>query len=171
MSVLVFHHGTHLFSLLFVLPLVLLFVVTRSSTRLRRSALARWLSSERSSPRYVAETHLQLPISDTFIQAGLPAGVFNFLTIDRTDAPVLTTEMIAHPLVRKINVSYLFCRSISQEIWYTNFLILSSAEVNVLEKLLLPKPPSGSSLASSNSVVNRPSSYVVIDLCAPDSID
>lgn len=39
-------------------------------------------------------------------QAGLPDGVLNYISISRESAPALTAEMIAHPLVRKINVCY-----------------------------------------------------------------
>lgn len=36
-------------------------------------------------------------------EAGLPAGVLNYISIDRSDAPARTAEMIAHKAVRRIN--------------------------------------------------------------------
>lgn len=49
----------------------------------------------------------QAIICDLFEEAGLPAGVFNFISTSRENAPRLTAEIIANPLVRKINVSTL----------------------------------------------------------------
>ncbi|KAK7687896.1 hypothetical protein QCA50_009115 [Cerrena zonata] len=46
-------------------------------------------------------------LGEVFTEAGLPAGVFNFISMDRNDAPALTAEIIAHPLIRQIN----FCGS------------------------------------------------------------
>jgi len=40
-----------------------------------------------------------------FAEAGLPPGVLNFLSTSKETAPALTAEIIAHPLVRKVNVS------------------------------------------------------------------
>ncbi|GAV99230.1 aldehyde dehydrogenase [Lentinula edodes] len=45
----------------------------------------------------------QAIICDLFEEAGLPAGVFNFISTSRENAPRLTAEIIANPLVRKIN--------------------------------------------------------------------
>ncbi|KAK7687883.1 hypothetical protein QCA50_009102 [Cerrena zonata] len=53
------------------------------------------------SPRSLAT------IGEVLTEAGLPAGVLNFISINRSEAPTLTTEMIANPLIRKIN----FCGS------------------------------------------------------------
>ncbi|KAG7097743.1 hypothetical protein E1B28_005064 [Marasmius oreades] len=41
-------------------------------------------------------------ICELFKEAGLPDGVFNFVSISREDTPRLTAEIIAHPSVRKI---------------------------------------------------------------------
>ncbi|KAJ7636930.1 Aldehyde/histidinol dehydrogenase [Roridomyces roridus] len=38
-----------------------------------------------------------------FHEAGFPSGVLNYISMSRETAPVLTAEIIAHPLVRKIN--------------------------------------------------------------------
>ncbi|KAJ7484397.1 Aldehyde/histidinol dehydrogenase [Mycena latifolia] len=38
-----------------------------------------------------------------FHEAGLPNGVVNYLSMSRESSPALTAEIIAHPLVRKIN--------------------------------------------------------------------
>ncbi|KAJ7512450.1 Aldehyde/histidinol dehydrogenase [Mycena galericulata] len=38
-----------------------------------------------------------------FHEAGLPSGVLNYISMSRETAPALTAEVIAHPLVRKIN--------------------------------------------------------------------
>ncbi|KAJ7735095.1 Aldehyde/histidinol dehydrogenase [Mycena maculata] len=38
-----------------------------------------------------------------FHEAGLPSGVLNYISMSRESAPALTAEIIAHPLVRKIN--------------------------------------------------------------------
>jgi len=53
--------------------------------------------SSENSPRS------QAIIFELLQEAGLPAGVFNFISTSRETAPQLTAEMIAHPLVRKIN--------------------------------------------------------------------
>ncbi|KAI0073259.1 aldehyde dehydrogenase [Panus rudis PR-1116 ss-1] len=45
----------------------------------------------------------QAIVAELLTEAGLPAGVLNFISMDRKDAASLTSEMIAHPLVRKIN--------------------------------------------------------------------
>ncbi|KAJ3720157.1 aldehyde dehydrogenase [Lentinula raphanica] len=45
----------------------------------------------------------QAIICDLFEEAGLPPGVFNFISTSRENAPRLTAEIIANPLVRKIN--------------------------------------------------------------------
>ncbi|KAJ4483628.1 aldehyde dehydrogenase domain-containing protein [Lentinula aciculospora] len=45
----------------------------------------------------------QAIICDLFEEAGLPSGVFNFISTSRENAPRLTAEIIANPLVRKIN--------------------------------------------------------------------
>ncbi|CAL1715241.1 unnamed protein product [Somion occarium] len=45
----------------------------------------------------------QAIVAELFKEAGLPDGVLNFISMDRKDASTLTAEMIAHPLVRKIN--------------------------------------------------------------------
>lgn len=37
-------------------------------------------------------------------QAGLPKGVLNFVSTSKEDSPSRIAEIIAHPLVRKINV-------------------------------------------------------------------
>ncbi|TCD67451.1 hypothetical protein EIP91_012368 [Steccherinum ochraceum] len=42
-------------------------------------------------------------VAELFLEAGLPKGVLNFISMDRNDAPALTREIIANPLVRKIN--------------------------------------------------------------------
>ncbi|CAL1715140.1 unnamed protein product [Somion occarium] len=42
-------------------------------------------------------------VAELLKEAGLPPGVLNFVSMDRQDAPELTAEIIAHPLVRKIN--------------------------------------------------------------------
>lgn len=39
-----------------------------------------------------------------FHEAGIPSGVLNYISMSRESAPALTAEIIAHPLVRKINV-------------------------------------------------------------------
>ncbi|ESK92591.1 vanillin dehydrogenase [Moniliophthora roreri MCA 2997] len=41
-------------------------------------------------------------VCELFQEAGLPDGVFNFLSISAQDTPERTKEIIAHPLVRKI---------------------------------------------------------------------
>ncbi|KIK67878.1 hypothetical protein GYMLUDRAFT_36676 [Collybiopsis luxurians FD-317 M1] len=45
----------------------------------------------------------QFVVVELLREAGLPAGVFNFISTSREDAPRLTAQIIAHPLVRKIN--------------------------------------------------------------------
>ncbi|KAI0075312.1 aldehyde dehydrogenase [Panus rudis PR-1116 ss-1] len=45
----------------------------------------------------------QAIVAELFQEAGLPNGVLNYISVDRSDAPALTAEAIAHPLVRKIN--------------------------------------------------------------------
>ncbi|THH30801.1 hypothetical protein EUX98_g3381 [Antrodiella citrinella] len=42
-------------------------------------------------------------VAELFTEAGLPDGVLNFISMDRKDAPKLTNEIIAHPLVKSIN--------------------------------------------------------------------
>ncbi|KAH8093260.1 aldehyde dehydrogenase [Cristinia sonorae] len=42
-------------------------------------------------------------VAEVLFEAGLPRGVLNFLCMDTQDAPSLTSEIIAHPLIRKIN--------------------------------------------------------------------
>ncbi|TCD71815.1 hypothetical protein EIP91_003158 [Steccherinum ochraceum] len=42
-------------------------------------------------------------VAEVLFEAGLPRGVLNFLSMDKQDAPSLTSEIIAHPLIRKIN--------------------------------------------------------------------
>lgn len=41
------------------------------------------------------------------LQAGLPPGVLNFVPMSREDSPTLIQQIIAHPLVRKVTVSFL----------------------------------------------------------------
>ncbi|KAF9260621.1 aldehyde dehydrogenase [Marasmius fiardii PR-910] len=48
------------------------------------------------SPRACAVVH------ELFQEAGLPNGVYNFVSISKEDTPRLTSEIIAHPLVRKV---------------------------------------------------------------------
>lgn len=43
-------------------------------------------------------------MAELFQEAGLPKGVLNFVSMSKEAAPSLTAELIAHPLVRKINV-------------------------------------------------------------------
>ena len=57
------------------------------------------LKSSEYSPRS------QALVVELFQEAGVPAGVLNFISISRENAPALTAEIIAHPLVRNINVS------------------------------------------------------------------
>ncbi len=57
------------------------------------------LKSSELSPRS------QFIVAELFQEAGLPAGVFNLVSVSREDSPALTAEIIAHPFVRKINVS------------------------------------------------------------------
>ncbi|KAH8083756.1 aldehyde dehydrogenase [Cristinia sonorae] len=45
----------------------------------------------------------QAIVFELFQEAGLPNGVLNFISMDRDDASELTKDIIAHPLVRKIN--------------------------------------------------------------------
>ncbi|THH15081.1 hypothetical protein EUX98_g9521 [Antrodiella citrinella] len=42
-------------------------------------------------------------VVELLTEAGLPKGVLNFISMDRKDAPELTREIIAHPLIRAIN--------------------------------------------------------------------
>ena len=39
------------------------------------------------------------------VQAGLPKGVLNFVSTSKDDAPARVAQIIAHPAVRKVNVS------------------------------------------------------------------
>ncbi|KAJ7484216.1 Aldehyde/histidinol dehydrogenase [Mycena latifolia] len=55
------------------------------------------LKSSEYSPR------TQALVAQLFHEAGLPNGVLNLISISRENAPALTAEIIAHPLVRKIN--------------------------------------------------------------------
>ncbi|THH32023.1 hypothetical protein EUX98_g2168 [Antrodiella citrinella] len=55
------------------------------------------LKSSEKSPR------TQSIVAELLLEAGLPSGVLNYISMDRQDASVLTSEIIAHPLVRKIN--------------------------------------------------------------------
>ncbi|TFK31023.1 aldehyde dehydrogenase domain-containing protein, partial [Crucibulum laeve] len=55
------------------------------------------LKSSEYSPRS------QAIVVELFLEAGLPPGVLNFISISRENAPALTSEIIAHPAVRKIN--------------------------------------------------------------------
>ncbi|KAI0794096.1 aldehyde dehydrogenase [Fomes fomentarius] len=45
----------------------------------------------------------QAIIAELFEEAGLPKGVLNFISTSREDSPARTAEVVAHPLVRKIN--------------------------------------------------------------------
>lgn len=49
------------------------------------------------------------------LKAGLPAGVCNYISMDKDDVPRLTREIIAHPLVKCMNVSTL-SRHVSSEV-------------------------------------------------------
>ncbi|KAK0204225.1 Aldehyde/histidinol dehydrogenase [Desarmillaria ectypa] len=55
------------------------------------------LKSSELSPRS------QFIVAELFQEAGLPAGVFNLVSVSREDSPAVTAEIIAHPFVRKIN--------------------------------------------------------------------
>ncbi|KAG6829246.1 hypothetical protein H0H87_012150 [Tephrocybe sp. NHM501043] len=55
------------------------------------------LKSSEHSPRS------QALVFELFHEAGLPAGVLNYISVSREDAPTRTAELIAHPAVRKIN--------------------------------------------------------------------
>ncbi|KII91291.1 hypothetical protein PLICRDRAFT_173167 [Plicaturopsis crispa FD-325 SS-3] len=55
------------------------------------------LKSSEFSPRS------QAIVAEIFQEAGLPAGVLNFINMSRESAPGLTAEIIANPHVRKIN--------------------------------------------------------------------
>ena len=68
------------------------------------------LKSSEFSPRTQALA-IQL-----FHEAGLPNGVLNYVSMSRESAPAFTAQIIAHPLVRKINVSASLCTH-----WMTNF--------------------------------------------------
>ena len=47
-------------------------------------------------------------------EAGLPAGVLNYLPMSREAAPRLTAEIIANPLVRNVNVRMVFvCKNLA----------------------------------------------------------
>lgn len=39
-----------------------------------------------------------------YLQAGLPPGVLNFLSISRENSPKLVAELIGHPYIRHLNV-------------------------------------------------------------------
>ncbi|KAG6864328.1 hypothetical protein C0991_010448 [Blastosporella zonata] len=54
------------------------------------------LKSSEYSPRS------QAVVVELFHEAGLPAGVLNYVSVSREDAPARTAELIAHPAVRKI---------------------------------------------------------------------
>ncbi|KAG5651811.1 hypothetical protein H0H81_007334 [Sphagnurus paluster] len=54
------------------------------------------LKSSEASPRS------QALIVQLFHDAGLPAGVLNYVSVSREDAPVRTAELIAYPAVRKV---------------------------------------------------------------------
>ncbi|KAF7334315.1 Aldedh domain-containing protein [Mycena sanguinolenta] len=45
----------------------------------------------------------QLLAVQLFVEAGFPAGVVNYISMSRESSPELTAQIIAHPLVRKIN--------------------------------------------------------------------
>ncbi|KAK0232067.1 Aldehyde/histidinol dehydrogenase [Armillaria nabsnona] len=45
----------------------------------------------------------QFIVAELFLEAGLPAGVLNLVSVSMEDSPALTAEIIAHPFVRKIN--------------------------------------------------------------------
>ncbi|KAF7318349.1 Aldedh domain-containing protein [Mycena chlorophos] len=55
------------------------------------------LKSSEFSPR------TQSLAAELFHEAGLPAGVLNYISMSRESAPALTAQVIAHPAVRKIN--------------------------------------------------------------------
>lgn len=42
-------------------------------------------------------------IAAVFKEAGLPAGVLNFISTNPANAPKVTETLVAHPLVKKIN--------------------------------------------------------------------
>src|SRR5690606_32319772 len=42
-------------------------------------------------------------IVDAFVEAGLPAGVVNFITHSAADAPAVVDALISHPAVRRVN--------------------------------------------------------------------
>ena len=48
---------------------------------------------------------MRLRVDQLSIQAGLPKGVLNFVTISKEDSPARVADIIAHPEVRKVNVS------------------------------------------------------------------
>jgi len=46
----------------------------------------------------------QALVLDLYAEAGLPAGVLNYLIMSRDNAPALTSRIIAHPAVRAVAV-------------------------------------------------------------------
>lgn len=44
-------------------------------------------------------------ITKAFHEAGLPKGVLNCISVAQSDTPSLVSEIIAHPLIRHVNVS------------------------------------------------------------------
>jgi acyl-CoA reductase-like NAD-dependent aldehyde dehydrogenase len=48
----------------------------------------------------------QAIVVDLLHEAGLPAGVLNFITTSKEDAPAITSMLIGHPAIRKTNVSF-----------------------------------------------------------------
>jgi len=44
--------------------------------------------------------------AEVFEEAGLPHGVFNFISISKEKTPALTAEIIAHPFVRSVAVGF-----------------------------------------------------------------
>ncbi|KAI0331638.1 aldehyde dehydrogenase [Cubamyces sp. BRFM 1775] len=55
------------------------------------------LKTSEASPR------VQAIVVKTLAEAGLPPGVLNCISTSREDAPLRTAEIIAHPMVRKVN--------------------------------------------------------------------